>query len=102
MNIKNASQDTSANPCKDSLTCPERDAHEGAHNDDTDAPSNNQPPHGHVSYGLPAFLKWCHPETPWDADILVTKYGYWDDHDVDELADDIHAERPPNPSGGHQ
>ena len=60
MSMKNASQDTSATPTKESPTCPERDGRKTTQDDsgtDSDKETAN-PPHGHVSHGRAAFLHW--------------------------------------------
>lgn len=86
MATNHANPGTSANPTTDRLTCPERDAREGTHNDSTDAQDNKPPDHGKsTNPGEPnTFLEWCHPETPVDATILQEKWQYWYPRSVDD------------------
>jgi len=85
MSMTNASQDTSANPTKDRPTCPERDAQEGTHDDNSTVTQNNPPNHSNAAQkGSPAkFLQWVHPETPLKEDTISRKWDYWYPRDMD-------------------
>jgi hypothetical protein len=84
----NASRDTSANPSKDSPTCPERDAREGAHDDDSrdDEKEPPDPPdHGLPTHGPSRFLL----VVPADTDIrdLGDLWQRWQRTDDPEQSD---------------
>jgi len=77
MSAKNASQDTSANPTKDSPTCPGRDTREGAHTESEGEQSNNPPNHGLPTHGAGRFLWEVDKRTP--VDELGELYTRWQD-----------------------
>jgi hypothetical protein len=74
--MTNASPDTSANPTKDSPTCPERDGRKTAQDDGTDAQANNSPPnHGIPTHGIGRFLWEVDKDTP--VEELGDRYREW-------------------------
>ncbi len=74
---KHASQDTSANPTKDSPTCPERDGRETTHDDGSTVNDNNPPNHRIPTHGVGRFLWECDPRTP--VSELGELYTRWKD-----------------------
>ena len=73
----NASQDTRANPSKDSPACPERDTREGAQDDSSTVTQSNPPTHGLPTHGVGRFL-WEVPKgTP--ISELGELYERWQD-----------------------
>jgi hypothetical protein len=73
--FKITSPDTSAQPTKDSPTCPERDTRKGAQDDCSTDDSNNPPNHRVPTHSVARFLWECDPETP--VDELGERYRRW-------------------------
>jgi hypothetical protein len=75
MSTQHASQDTSANPSKDSPTCPERDGRKTAQDDSTEAQDNKPPNHGIPTHGKSRFLWEVDKDTP--ISELGDRYQQW-------------------------
>jgi len=84
MSVNTDNPDTSANPSKDSPTCPGQDGQEPVQDDNTDESSNNPPTHRIPTHGVGRFLWEIDKETP--VDELGERYRAWRDRDDEENA----------------